>query len=407
MILALAIACTGAQEPAEERIVSPLEGSWIGDVVGQPAAFEGAVGDNRQAWVAYHKSDLPEAIRLGGHAGDRAARDLALLHADLGHVSSEAWARSMTTWENKGSLPQDSAVTWFAALAALETGDEEAARRWLTRAGGADDAQVREAAAALAARPNLTTPLPDAGGNVLLEQFNANLSARVSGQPDGLGIDDAIWVEAAGEHERAFHDPMRHWSLAAVHDQVATTPTGRQALRFSACLEATSPDCPRATATSLGLSVDLAGEDDPERARQLVRDLDVALDAWAAEQEESLDDDGRALLVDLALVPRLRAEVLLGLSREALGDDRPRQALAMAQLALDLEKPREVGPVNLPGLYAVLATANLRTGHTREALDNLHVLTGSPLDEAHGVKEIVGDLAILQGLDRQGDSKEN
>ena len=63
--------------------------------------------------------------------------------------------------------------------------------------------------------------------------------------------------------------------------------------------------------------------------------------------------------------------------------------------------------MNLPGLYAVQATAQLRSGHVREALDSLHVLTGPPLSEAHGVDEIVGDLAILRGLDRQGDSKEN
>lgn len=406
MILALAIACTGGEPPAE-KIVSPLDASWVADVISKPATFDQAVSDNREAWIAYHRSDLREAIRLGGFAGDRAARDLALLHADLGVVSSEAWASSMTTWEKKGQLPDDSAIAWFAALAALETGDEATARTWLEKASNANDAQVRGAAAALAARPDLSGPLPDASGNVLLEQFNANLGSRISGQLDGLGIDDAIWVEAAGDHERAFHDPMRHWSLADVHGDVGSVPDGITGLLFSACLDAQSASCATSTATSLGIDADLAGEDDPEKARELVRSLDVALDAWAGEQEDALGDDGRALLDDLALVPRLRAEVLLGLARDAIADDRPRQALAMAQLALDLERPREVGPVNLPGLYAVLATANLRTGHTREALDNLHVLTGSPLDEAHGVKEIVGDLAILQGLDRQGDSKEN
>ncbi|HJN73147.1 MAG TPA: hypothetical protein QGF58_04340 [Myxococcota bacterium] len=406
MNLVAAIACYGG-EPAVERSASPMDGSWVGDVIGRPELFDETVSENRAAWVAYHRSDLPEALRIGGPAGQRAAEDLALLHADLGLVSSEAWSRTMRTWDDKGELPVDSAITWFAALAALETGDEEAARAWLERAANAGDAQVRGAATALAARPVVDTPLPDATGNVLLEQFNANVGARVSGQPDGLGIDDAIWVEAAGDHERGFHDPMRHWSLAAVHAHVEGPDEGLPSLLFSACLDAQTTDCAAQTAKALGVDPTLEGEDDPERARQLVRSLDVALDGWVGELEGSIDDDGRALLEDLALVQRLRAEVLLGLSRQALAGDRPRQALAMAQLALDLENPREVGPVNLPGLYAVLATANLRTGHTREALDNLHVLTGSPLDEAHGVKEIVGDLAILQGLDRQGDSKEN
>jgi len=406
MILALSIACTGG-EPAEVAPPSPLDASWVGDVVGDPAGFDTMLGDHRAGWIAYHRSDLAEAVRLGGPPGDRAAHSLATLHFDLGGLNSAAWERSMATWQEKGELPKDSAIAWFAALAALEMGDTAAAEIWLGHAGQADDAQVRAAATALAARPELSGPLPGALGNPLLEQFNANVAARSGGQRDGLGIDDAIWVEAAGDHQREFYDPLRHYSLGAVYAQVGLVQSGAGAMLFGACLEEYSPTCHRDTVGLLGIDGDLSGEDDPERARQLVRDLDVALDAWVAEQEDALSDDGLALLVDLALIPRLRAEVLLGLSRDALAQDHPRQALAMSQLALDLERPREVGPVNLPGLYAVLATANLRTGRTREALDNLHVLTGSPLDEAHGVKEIVGDLAILQGLDRQGDSKEN
>ena len=57
-------------------------------------------------------------------------------------------------------------------------------------------------------------------------------------------------------------------------------------------------------------------------------------------------------------------------------------------------------------LFAVLATANLQTGHTREALDALQVLVG-PWPEVTGLDELVGDLAVLEGIHRSGDSREN
>jgi len=48
----------------------------------------------------------------------------------------------------------------------------------------------------------------------------------------------------------------------------------------------------------------------------------------------------------------------------------------------------------------------MRLGRTREALDVLVLLEGG-YPEVAPLKELVGDLAVLQGLDRQGDSKEN
>jgi len=62
--------------------------------------------------------------------------------------------------------------------------------------------------------------------------------------------------------------------------------------------------------------------------------------------------------------------------------------------------------LNPPTLFAVSAAANLRTGRTREALDALEVLVGA-YPEIKGLDETVGDLAVLQGLDRAGDSREN
>ncbi len=157
---------------------------------------------------------------------------------------------------------------------------------------------------------------------------------------------------------------------------------------------------------SLGLEPELCAEDDAEWARRQVRQLDAALDAWAAGARDGATPDGQALLDDLQLVPIYRSRLLLALGRKALLAEHPWQALAFAQLALDLESSRGINHVNHPGLRAIIVEAQLRTGHTREALDAIQPLLGG-YPAAKGLNEVLGDLAILQGLDRYGDSKEN
>jgi hypothetical protein len=105
-------------------------------------------------------------------------------------------------------------------------------------------------------------------------------------------------------------------------------------------------------------------------------------------------------------VQQYQSRVLLAWARQALDQNRPHEALAFAQIAIDVERSREITPVNAPGIFAVLAEADLRTGRTRESLDALEVLS-SRFPEVEGLDETIGDLAILQGLDRHGDSKEN
>ena len=52
------------------------------------------------------------------------------------------------------------------------------------------------------------------------------------------------------------------------------------------------------------------------------------------------------------------------------------------------------------------AAAQLGMGQTREALTSLAPIKNHH-PEAQALLEWLGDLAVLQGLDRQGDSKEN
>jgi hypothetical protein len=129
------------------------------------------------------------------------------------------------------------------------------------------------------------------------------------------------------------------------------------------------------------------------------------LDAWKESLVARATEEGRALVEDLQLVPLLRGRMLLAQARRALQAGHPRQAQALLLLARDLSHPRDISPLNPPLLYAMLAETHLRTGHTREALDALEVLVEA-FPAVVGVDETVGDLAVLQGLDRRGDSKE-
>jgi len=116
-------------------------------------------------------------------------------------------------------------------------------------------------------------------------------------------------------------------------------------------------------------------------------------------------DDGAALITEIGLIERLRAEVLVARARRDLRAGHPHRALATLSLARDVTS-REIGPSNGLSLIALLAEANLSAGRAREALDALQILTAAR-PEARGAQELVGDLSVLRGLDRQGDSKEH
>ena len=137
----------------------------------------------------------------------------------------------------------------------------------------------------------------------------------------------------------------------------------------------------------------------------LFRSLDAELDAWRVSAAAGASADGRALLDDLRLVDGARARALVDLAVSALDAGRPACALAYGQLALDHESPRAVGPVNSPTLFAVVASAHLRVGRTREALDALDVLDDQ-WPELAGLDDTLGTLVVLEGLDRRGDSRE-
>jgi len=155
----------------------------------------------------------------------------------------------------------------------------------------------------------------------------------------------------------------------------------------------------------LGLNPELGETDSAQIARELARTVNERSDAWSKTLEQTGSEEGVRLLNDLRFVELYRSQALLALAQMALDEERPRQALSFVQMAQDMSQARSLGPINTPLLNAILAEANLRTGHVREALEPLEILSRS-FPEVAGLDEIVGDLSVLQGLNRQGDSKE-
>ncbi len=427
----LAALGTGSCGSGEPQPLAPgsaaLDGSWVGHLVQDPASFTALVDTNRMGWSALHANRLPAARLAGGVPGARASAELAELYGDLARVDSLAWQAMVETWEGRSGLPEGSAVTWFVGLAALESGDAAAAKGWFSRASGATDPAVAAAASALAARPSLDEHVADTGSNPLLERFDAHLEARRSVSLMGLldeGQRPIFEEQSAQGHTRSFYDPQLNWTAEAVLRSEASRSAhaGAEALLFSGCLTVADLTAETARIASggrkgtlcalapswagVGVDISLGDSDDPEQARAVVRSLDAAVDPWRKALGEGLDDDGAELLEGLNLPGVLRSRFLLALARHCLAAGHPRQALAVVQMAMDLEHPRQIGPLNPPGFFAVTAEAQLLTGHTREALDALQVLSEA-YPELAGVDEVVGDLAILQGLDRHGDSKEN
>ena len=401
---------------------SPLDTSWVGQMALEPGSFRTLVESDRNGWAAYHSGQLEKAAAQGGDVGARAHRDLAELHARLGVLETLTWTNIVATWDARSGLPKDSGITWFAALAALESGQDDQGAQWLAMAREVPYPPVSEAASTLSTLELDASHLDSE--NSLLKRVATHAAARRNGDVSALMKDARrpLLVESAAGHERPFYDPQLPWTLAISHAAAAgeIPKDSLSAAIFSGCPsenEARSelrshpagtmgPHCASDVLwQALGLDLNLGDSDDADRVRVLAREADAVLDAWRESLAARATEEGRALLEDLQLVPLLRGRMLLAQARRALQAGHPRQAQALLLLARDLSHPRDISPLNPPLLYALLAETHLRTGHTREALDALEVLVEAFPAEV-GVDETVGDLAVLQGLDRRGDSKE-
>jgi hypothetical protein len=376
-------ACSGTADVATAPSV--MDGSWLGIIAKDPKQFEQTISDSREGWIALHKNDWLTAVSAPGAPGRRAAAELSVFHALLAGTSNEAWRALGTTWERRGNLPTNSVIPRLVALAAKDAGDTTAQMRWEKLPSRADVALDARVALHQDVRKGTGAP-------------TALLS--VAGQPM---LEEPVSADPS-EGSRALWDPLLHHTLAQFWARGVAAegyPSAMAGALFTGGIDP-ADGSPAATLAKLGLHAPVT--DDVDACREAIRTLDRELDAWKSNPAHG--DDARALFADLRLVEGLRARALVDWGVDALGADHPRCALAMAEMALDHESPRAITPINSPTLFAVMAQANLRTGHTREALDALQVLVGA-YPEVTGLDETVGDLAVLEGLDRTGDSREN
>jgi len=114
--------------------------------------------------------------------------------------------------------------------------------------------------------------------------------------------------------------------------------------------------------------------------------------------------EGAALLEALGVKKRLEQQTLILASKRAFATANRARALALASAAYSPGHP--VGPDNAPEVFTQLAWTQLTLGHEREAMFHLSPLL-SAYPEAKGLIEWMGDLVVLKGLGRHGDSKEN
>lgn len=410
MLLLTLWACTGAPERAGPEPSEGLDTSWIATIVRDPAAFTTTVdAGGREGWAAVHRNDWPAAVASGGVPGRRAEQELAVLHTTLARVHRRALTEFGEVWEARGGVPADSALPLVISAAGRDGADPAVADRWLEAARRSTNPAVVSLAALWA------DPLATTGAGPLADRARAHAAARAD-PARAAALRDAgrqpLHREPAASGERLFWDPWLHTTLALTHRARGEGGPllGLESWLFTATLQGVGPKGTGVVGldgqlSELGIALP-AGADDAEACREVARALDAQLDAWITALAAGAGDEGRALLTDLRLVPGTRARVLVSLGLSAIEAGQPRCALAYGDLALDHESPRAIGPTNPPTLFALLAEANLSTGRTREALDALEVLS-SAYPEVAGLDETVGDLSVLVGMSRSGDSREN
>ncbi len=410
-----AAACT-PDPPA----AAPAAG-WITDVVTSPERFTDTVErDGAEGWVALHRSASAQAYASFrtpvGRA--RAAEQAAVLFDDLAATSAAAHARLYAAWAERSPPPPTSAAWTVAGLA--------------ERCGGAPTTSWAELAAGPGAHL-LAAASPLAVESPPEDPFVARYAGyrRAGGDLAAIARQavDPVHAEPAEGFERLFYDPCALSVLAQgwwarVGSELGGEP--RHLAPWSA------PDADLATrlfAPWLTPQDAVVGDPGPgelgghaawlaeagvppadatrtpQQARELGRQVTEQLDGWGASLNAVAPEDGQAVLTDLALLGRLRQQVLVARARAALRLGHPAVARTLATAAIDRADPG-IGPTNSADAYVVLARADLASGRSREALDALRRLEPD-YPEIRGLLEVVGELAVLSTLDRSGDSKED
>ena len=415
----LAFAFLGCGSPQPISVADgPDPAGWISQAALKPQDFAALTEGHRDGWIALHANDLDAALEAfpdGSVGKARAQWQLALYHRDMSRLTGLVNHRLFTTWKERTGLPKQSAAVSIAALAAscsvysLDTWTlDAAANDFVHKLANEEPPYGLDEDHPIARRMRMHRKVVKNADAALLNKHAA----------------EPVVVEQGTTFDRSFYDPCLHNTLATHWEAQAAATLGGddwkavgsladKGLAGSLFAPWIDQDTLRAGVEAhsdpglLGLKEDahLPGNDDLAAARGEVRALDKELHQWRERLLAQAGDDGDALLTDLDLVGRYRQEWLVVRARQALMANRGGMALAYLEMARDVTT-RGVGPANGPALLALTAEAQLRLGHTREALDSLQLLVEARPD-ATGAREHAGDLAVLQGLDRQGDSKEH
>lgn len=397
--LAMLAACSSATTTSSpERVASPLDAGWIAQVVAEPSVFTQVIDAGpRDAWVAFHQGQWATAASLARDPTlrARAQAEHAQLYQDLAALEAETWPKLSALWVQRDPRQAEGPLPFLAALSLAAANQPDAA---------------------------LSTPGLDPRQQVAIQALCAGPAL-----PDGPGLDPGGCLEASiqlwrGEAGAEPCDPRQTLELPGDGDFTNPIALAAAAARARRAVEATSASAPP---TGDGVNAQtLFGEawtsevlaalalpdsgttDDAQLARERVRALDAALLTWSTELQARASEDGTALLGELGLVDAARNRIVVGWAREALAADRPHQAAALLMLAHDVEHARQITPENHPQRFALAALADLRTGRGRQALDHLSALDGA-VPELPAVVEALGDLVVLEGLGRSGDSKEH
>lgn len=439
------LACGGASQPSTPQgpVAPPVPVAppppkvtaetygWVTEVALDPKAFSELMEKGREGWIAFHANDYQRALDafpVGETARARVEWQLYLLHADLARYAGFAYERFFSEWDARTGLPPESAATVVATLASFcsETG---------SLAGWASRAKPKQLGFDLAQEISRgRAPWDVEGTDAFARRMALHRLVRTSGEYEPLlrAAMRPLVSEPVGDFERTFYDPCMHRTLAD-HWETRTaqslggtdwlsvtnfTERGLAGRIFSPWLTpadlrsgflVTEPDPGALGAHSpslrnLGVGTNPHPGDDREAALGEIRSLDIGLARWREQVLAAADDNGRSIVADLKLFERFRQEWLSTRARYALTQDRPGQALAYVDAARD-PTDRFVGAANSPLVWSLLAEAHLKLGHTREALDALHVLSGTH-PEIVGLKELTGNLDVLRSLDAEGESKE-
>lgn len=430
------VGCTGTPAPPA---VQAADLGWATRVVTEPSAFEALMDSSpRDGWTALHAHETRAAAAAFAAGGAGAPDSVgpaqagyvrawvaeAVLQEDLQRLNGLAADRLFTAWAERGSLPAEASLV--ATLAAqcsgldasrwAQTLPDDARARLLDRGGAApDDPSGRVDAVPDSVEDRLDLHARVRGGAPATALIDAAPTPILSVAKDGITRD---WFDPC-VHRTLADEARSHLGTDAQAALARLPEAGLASSLFAPWLDAddlaeqldASTDLrdlggysPRIE-QSLGLPRAPATTDDSQSAREEVRALDLRLDATRIALDAQADADGAALLNQVGVVDRLRQEVLVARARRDLRAGNHRRALATLLLARDVTD-RTIGPRNSPALMTLLAEANLRAGRSRESLDALQLLAGRR-PEVLGLRELVGDLSVLQGLDRHGDSKEH